>query len=59
LDVLETLDALLLDVALEVLELLLDVDALSSLDELLESEPPPQPATVIAPNAVKACRRVK
>jgi hypothetical protein len=50
---LDVLDELALLVELEEL-----FDAASKLDELLESEPP-QPATVIAPSAVNACRRVK
>ncbi len=51
--------ALLLEV-LDELELELELlDAVSKLDELFESEPPPQPATVNALKAFNACRRVK
>jgi hypothetical protein len=42
----------------EVEELLL-VFELEALNELFDDEPPPQPATVSAPKALNACRRVK
>jgi hypothetical protein len=44
----------------EVEELLLVFELeLEALNELFDDEPPPQPATVSAPKALNACRRVK
>ncbi len=56
----DELDAELLELdalldALELLEVLDELDAL----ELLLDDPPPQPATVSAPMALNACRRLK